>query len=1653
MGIKMFASAEKTKNINVQRQQQQPQQSFFHQAGEGSFFGAKDTPSFFAQPVQTKLNISSPDDPQEREADAVADQVMRMPDPSPAIAQKEEEKIQKKEDDRDEEVQAKYQTPEIKLQRKDIQSVNQVKVYSTQFNNINRKGSDEIDDELSVQRKFNSSEIFISRSERGPPSASVNTSFQQGLSSSKGNGSPMSENTQHFMESRFGADFSNVRIHTGSYAENLSSSINAQAFTHGNDVYFNSGKYSPQTEAGGTLLAHELTHTIQQKAVKNIHRTKAGTSGIIHRKATTRPPPMQLDSAVQHAKGEIGKVNASETGPDGFRVGWQRLLEYFKTSMGDNKIIPEGSPYITGGISESNIKTYKKITGTPPAKPERPPGETPYTRDIMPSWCGIFVFWALNKGGVPMRKWGLGGKNVPLKAAYPPGHIPQAGDIAYRDNYSHFAIVENTNGQSVTTINGNTAGEDNLGAQIQSKDHSIKSWTAFFDPLLIMDGNLKEPAKLEGGAVNNTSTNTVSSGGTTSKPVAANSAVPVPSQKGIPVSVPSKGKEKQVNDEGASKEAVASIPKAPTHPNEDPAFKAVTSNTKKASKGLKQHNDAGEKSKAGLDAAEIDEGKEKESKARDAQLAKMGLQPKGKFDANAFAEKLIAKATEAIPDNEEDAKKFKDENKLGTIKGDLNADVKSEKDAAGNAIEETTAQTPDPSTQTHDKGLPLPNEELGKKPFVPDPKNAAPKPKTDEEISMEADAVEIDEQMADAKVTDEQLANSNEPEFTGALETKTNAQKEARSAPGEYRAIEDPALQKAEKQAEGNVWGKMGEVFDERKGLLGGVDGKKKDTKSKNETKKMEIANSLNSIYNDTKLKVEETLTNLETTVTNDFDTAATGANADFEANVDRRLDDYYGWFTIDDEISEYFNGLPKEIHDIFEDEKEKFIKKLDTAIRSIAQKVETELTKAMDLIAEGTKKKEEYWKSLSDEEQKLGQEAYDDINGKFTALEDTVASKQEDLLQNLSQRYVQNVKGLKEKFDKIKASKKSFLSAAIDAVAGVIKTILRLKDMLFEVLAKVAAVIGAIISDPINFLGNLVSAIGQGLNNFVTNILTHLQKGFIEWLMGNMPPGIQLPDTWDLKGIFSFVMQILGLTWANIRQRAVLKLGEPLVAALETGFEIFQIIVNEGITGLWRFIVEKVGDLKTMVMDAIKNMLIEQVIKAGIKWLIGLLNPAGAFIKACMLIYDIIMFFVNNGERILSFVNTVIDSVALIVKGSLGAAAKMVENALARIIPIAIGFLASLLGLGSLTEKVQAIIKKIQEPIIRAIDWVIDKAIAFSKKLGLDKAVKSVKGGVNKGKDWAKDKVKEGRDMAIVAVKKILYWLGLRKDFRTPDGENHSLYLSGTEENPVLMVASDPEAIKSFLNSFLKQKDLKEDKKNRAKDALSYVEETIDPVLEKLKTQKVESEQTSLRQKLLAFFNVLAEKISKLLGAAPLNEIMENEKYSLEGLTGTYGTMPKPKADKFTADHQPQAAIFKYLAGLSFFKGTKMEHKAAGKHADAAHAINLQHRRHVGGRTYGSNGRSTINTFKDSVEGINKEAISENKKREKVISIIGTELKDDVEMIKGKAQKDDYFPDIDELGMRGDQKKKMINSIRKQIIAGEDIIASQNLNELAEKK
>lgn len=92
--------------------------------------------------------------------------------------------------------------------------------------------------------------------------------FDSMLEASKGHGEKMDDDMRFEMEDYLGADLSDVNIHTGSGAEKMSNDINAKAFAHGQDIYFNNGNYDPASEEGKKLLAHELTHTQQQNDIE-----------------------------------------------------------------------------------------------------------------------------------------------------------------------------------------------------------------------------------------------------------------------------------------------------------------------------------------------------------------------------------------------------------------------------------------------------------------------------------------------------------------------------------------------------------------------------------------------------------------------------------------------------------------------------------------------------------------------------------------------------------------------------------------------------------------------------------------------------------------------------------------------------------------------------------------------------------------------------------------------------------------------------------------------------------------------------------------------------------------------------------------------------------------------------------------------------------------------------------------------------------------------------------------------------------------------------------------------------------------------------------------------------------------------------------------
>ncbi|MCB0061849.1 MAG: DUF4157 domain-containing protein [Caldilineaceae bacterium] len=119
---------------------------------------------------------------------------------------------------------------------------------------------------LRLQRQYGNRFVqrVVELARQGEGEADVSADVEQQIESARGGGRPLDSTIRAQMEPAFGANFGGVRVHTNSGADGLNQSLSARAFTTGQDIFFKQGEYNPGTSGGRELLAHELTHVVQQ---------------------------------------------------------------------------------------------------------------------------------------------------------------------------------------------------------------------------------------------------------------------------------------------------------------------------------------------------------------------------------------------------------------------------------------------------------------------------------------------------------------------------------------------------------------------------------------------------------------------------------------------------------------------------------------------------------------------------------------------------------------------------------------------------------------------------------------------------------------------------------------------------------------------------------------------------------------------------------------------------------------------------------------------------------------------------------------------------------------------------------------------------------------------------------------------------------------------------------------------------------------------------------------------------------------------------------------------------------------------------------------------------------------------------------------------
>jgi hypothetical protein len=272
----MSYSLRNYRHRNPQKGEEKKATTPFFNAPKGASIQKKKEGAFF----QPKLTVGQPGDIHEKEADAMASQVVQR-----LATSKEDEKLgtndarmEKDKEDPLKPVQMKEGGDE-KKEKKDIHMAEDPKkkkkeIHMAEDPKKKKKEIHKAEDPKKKKKEIHKAEDPKKKKKKGPgagqiqkkPETTASDRVSAEIKSQSGKGSPLPAKVLAEMNHSFHMDFSKVRIHHDAAATKLCLELHAQAFTHGNDIYFNEGKYNPESAEGKLLLAHELTHVVQQSS-------------------------------------------------------------------------------------------------------------------------------------------------------------------------------------------------------------------------------------------------------------------------------------------------------------------------------------------------------------------------------------------------------------------------------------------------------------------------------------------------------------------------------------------------------------------------------------------------------------------------------------------------------------------------------------------------------------------------------------------------------------------------------------------------------------------------------------------------------------------------------------------------------------------------------------------------------------------------------------------------------------------------------------------------------------------------------------------------------------------------------------------------------------------------------------------------------------------------------------------------------------------------------------------------------------------------------------------------------------------------------------------------------------------------------------------
>ena len=852
-------------------------------------------------------------------------------------------------------------------------------------------------------------------------------------------------------------------------------------------------------------------------------------------------------------------------------------------------------------------------------------------------------------------------------------------------------------------------------------------------------------------------------------------------------------------------------------------------------KHQQKHDSADEKRSQSEQAVLIPDS-EGQSKSNAGQVDVVNNRPVPKVDAKTGKLTLQEQLIENVPQTIEDVDNFKRDKKAQLTGAEVMRVVQVDKSAVVSTFQDVEHTPPPAPREFEPEPLPAPETapataalSLGKNGIASLQK---------EHTDLSKYTKEADSKLKEEGVTQEQLDMVDSGDLAAANKEKKGMETTAETEPLAVQKFAQDQNKRVETDLKQEEIKKRSEMRSKRKADLGATGKKQKNTKSALEKKREEVATKINGIYNTAQDTVKKKLADLETQSMKRFDDGNTKATHDFEDNVNKELkaykaDRYSGWFGWARKAKDWLLGMDElpGVKAIFERNRDRFVTTINKLVDNIAADNKKVIQECKDELQNARKQIKDYVDKLGPSLKDIGKKAAAEMNSKLDQMDSFVAKKEEELQEKLKDKQTAAIKAIDEKIEKMKEAMsgalaklgklllwaaKKFFTWALEKFGMSLSTI-------EGIISKGVAVLKAIFTQPIRFVKNLMNAALTGFKNFGKNFLKHLKDALFEWLTGSLE-GLTLPQTWDFKGIISVALQMIGISYQNIRKHMVEVMGEPVVAGLEKTFTLVKTLITEGPLAAWEQLKEMAAEMRDAFVEAVKDFVKQKIIEQAIQWLVSLFIPGAGIIKAIIGIYDTVVFFIKKAKQIMQMIGNFLGSIADIAAGNIGAAADAMEKGLARGLSLVINFLAALLRLSGITNKIRDAIQKIRGKVDAVLQRVA-KWIATKAKAVISKVAGTVKSG----------------------AAGLVQWWKRRKRFKASDGKTHSLVFHGAGRGARLWVESDPIPFETFIKNVQVPAGPKQEAKNRAivtaqaMDTLRNQASTPDGTLNDADTAKLE--------------------------------------------------------------------------------------------------------------------------------------------------------------------------------------------------------------------